>query len=142
MPQDLPQDLPGKLDPRFFGAWRLESVDREEAATGRKLDADVQHAGYIAYTPDGRMSVIISHKSPAKTEVTSYAAQWSVEGGQVIHDVDISARPSWVGTRQLRGFVFEGDRLTLSPPESPDYVHGLVTRRSLHWRRVAPQTSN
>jgi hypothetical protein len=126
------------LDPRFLGTWRLVGVDREEVATGKKLDEDLKQTGYISYTPDGRMMVIISHVHPdGKEDITCYSAQWHVEGDHVVHDVDIAARAPWKGTKQLRGFRFEGDRLTLSPPVSPDFVHGSVTRRSLTWRKVA-----
>lgn len=127
------------IEQKFLGAWRLVGVDREEVATGKKLDADVKHTGYICYTPDRRMMVIISHAGPKSTEITSYAAHWHVEGEHVIHDVDIAARAPWVGTRQLRGFEFHRDRLTLSPPVSADFVHGSVTRRSLEWEKVASE---
>ena len=128
-----------QLDARFLGCWRLVGVDREEVATGRKLDVDVKQTGYISYTPDGRVMVIISHLAPGQADaITCYAAAWRVEGEHVIHDVDIAARAPWQGTKQIRGYLFHGDRLTLSPPVSPDYVHGAVTRRSLEWQRVAP----
>jgi hypothetical protein len=125
------------IEQKFLGAWRLVGVDREEVATGRKLDEDVKQTGYISYTPDKRVMVIISHVAPDKPEeVTCYAARWHIEGDTVIHEVEISARAPWVGTRQVRGYRFHGDRLTLSPPVSADYAHGSVTRRSLEWRKV------
>ncbi len=130
---------PNAIEQKFLGTWRLVGVDREEVATGRKLDQDVKQTGYISYTPDGRMMVIISHLAPGKPEeITCYSARWRVEGDHVVHDVDIAARAPWVGTKQIRGFRFEGDRLTLSPPVSADFVHGSVTRRSLEWEKVAP----
>lgn len=122
---------------KFLGTWRLVGVDREEVASGRKLDQDVKQTGYISYTPDGRMMVIISHLAPGKPEeITCYSAQWHIEGDHVIHDVDIAARAPWVGTKQVRGYHFHGNRLTLSPPVSADFVHGTVTRRSLEWEKV------
>lgn len=127
------------IESKFLGSWRLVGVDREDIATGKKLDMDKQQTGYIAYTPDGRMMVIISRSQPdGEDHVTCYAAQWHVEGDHVIHDVEIAARAPWAGTRQVRGFRFHGNRLTLSPPVSEDYIHGTVTRRSLEWERVSP----
>ena len=129
--------MPDAINEKFLGTWRLAGVTREEIATGKKLDTDASQTGYIAYTPDGRMMVIISRESPGKEpEVTCYAAQWHVEGGNGIHEVEIAARAPWAGTRQGRGFRFHGDRLTLSPPVSEDYIHGTVTRRSLEWQKV------
>ena len=54
----------------------------------------------------------------------------------MIHSVEMATREPWVGTEQVRGFSFEGNRLTLSPPVSPDYVHGSVTRRHLVWEKL------
>ena len=130
-------DAADSIEQKFLGTWRLVGVQREEVATGRKLDQDVKQTGYIAYTPDQRMMVIISHVAPGKPEeITCYSARWHVQGEHVIHDVDIAARAPWKGTRQIRGFHFHGDRLTLSPPVSADFVHGSVTRRSLEWEKV------
>ncbi len=131
-------DSAGNIERKFLGTWRLVGVEREEVATGRKLDQDVKQTGYISYTPDGRMMVIISHIAPGKAEeITCYAAKWHVEGERVVHDVDIAARAPWTGTKQVRGYEFRGNRLILSPPVSADFVHGSVTRRSLEWEKVA-----
>ena len=125
------------IEQKFLGTWRLTGVDRAEEATGKKLDVDSKQTGYISYTPDGRMMVIIArHISGGEDEITCYAAQWRVEGESVIHDVEISARAPWAGTRQVRGYRFEGNSLILSPPVSEDFIHGTVTRRSLTWERV------
>jgi hypothetical protein len=126
-----------RIEEKFLGAWRLVGVVREEADTGRKLDVDATPAGYITYTPDGRVSVIISHVAPGQPEYfTCYAAQWHIEGDVVVHAIDLTNRLEWRGTRQLRHFRFEGNRLVLTPPVSEDYTHGTVTRRSLTWEKV------
>jgi hypothetical protein len=128
----------GSIEEKFLGTWRLVGVVREEAESGRKLDVDATPTGYISYTPDHRLMVIISHVSPGKAEeFTCYAAQWHLEGDTVVHQIDVTNRPRWKGTRQLRNFRFEGDNLVLTPPVSEDYTHGTVTRRSLTWQRVA-----
>ncbi len=126
-----------QADSRFLGCWKLVGVDREDIATGRKLDVDTRQTGYISYTSDGRMLVVIArHLDGKDDEVTAYAARWHVEGDSVIHDVDYAVRAPWTGTRQVRGYRFHGNRLTLSPPVSEDYIHGSVTRRSLEWEKV------
>lgn len=125
------------IEERFLGCWRLIGVDREEAATGRKLDTDMTQSGYVSYTPDGRMIVIIArHKPGTEDQITSYAARWHVDGDHVVHDIDIAVRAPWTGTKQLRAFRFEDNRLILSPPESEDFLHGTVTRRSLTWEKI------
>jgi len=125
------------VEQKFLGSWRLTGVEREEEATGRKLDIGSRQSGYLSYTPDGRMMVIIArHVVDGEDQITCYAARWHIEGDTVIHDVEIAARAPWTGTRQVRGFRFEGNRLILSPPVSADYIHGTVTRRSLTWEKV------
>ena len=127
----------GSIEEKFLGSWRLVGVDREEAATGRKLDVGSTQSGYISYTPDARMMVIIARHNPGgEDDITCYAATWSVDGDTVIHDVEIAARAPWTGSRQVRGFRFHGNRLTLSPPVSEDFIHGTVTRRALEWEKV------
>ena len=64
--------------------------------TGKKLDEDLKQTGYIAYTPDGKMLVIISHVHPdGKEDITCYTGDWNVVGEEVIHDVEIAARAPW-----------------------------------------------
>ena len=127
----------GSIESKFLGTWRLVGVVREEVETGRKLDVDATPSGYISYTPDGRLMVIISHVVPGRPEgFTCYAAQWHIEGDTVVHEIDVTNRKSWKGTRQLRNFRFEGNRLILTPPVGEDYVHGTITRRSLTWEKV------
>ncbi len=131
-------DLKPGLDARFLGTWSLASVERENASTGEKLDVGVRNAGFISYQPDGRMSVVISRVEPGKPEpiITCYAAKWTLDGDKVYHDIDIAARHAWTGTRQVRHFSFHDDMLTLRPPESEDFVHGVATRRALTWKKV------
>ena len=130
-------DLDQTIEQKFLGCWRLVGVEREDAASGTKLDVGTNQSGYISYTPDGRMMVIIARHNPdGDDHITGYAAKWHVEGETVIHDVEIATRLPWAGTKQLRGFRFHGNRLTLSPPVSEDFIHRTVTRRSLEWEKV------
>jgi Lipocalin-like domain len=124
---------------KFYGTWRLAAVTRENPATGEKLDLDVAYDGYIAYTPDRRVTVIITRKPPnGERHITCYGARWTLDGDNVVHHVDIGTREGRSGTQQVRRFSFEGDRLTLTPPLSSDYAYDFPTQRSLIWRRVAP----
>ena len=125
------------LRARFAGTWKLVGVEREVAGSGEKLDAGVTQTGYICYTTEPRMMVIIRRMEPGKPqEIISYTGAWSIKGDVVIHHVDMSNRESWVNTDQVRHFRFEGNKLILTPPESPDYTHGSVTRRSLTWEKI------
>ena len=123
---------------KFIGAWRLVNVTREDPATGEKLDRGVAYDGYIAYTADRRVTVIITRKPPDEPRyITCYGARWSLDGEYVTHHVDIGTREKREGSQQVRHFRFDGDRLTLTPPVSVDFVHTAPTKRSLEWQRVA-----
>jgi len=52
----------------------------------------------------------------------------------VIHHIEISLFPNWVGVDQVRSFSLEGDRLTLSTP--PMLVEGVEQAGHLTWERV------
>ena len=121
---------------KFLGTWSLVGVEREVADSGEKLDQGITQTGFICYTDEPRMMVIIRRETPAGQEITSYAGPWTIEGDAVVHHVEMATREPWVGTRQVRHFAFEEDRLILMPPVSPDYTHGSVTRRALTWRKL------
>ena len=126
---------------QFHGTWRLIGVTRFDPETGANLDEGVVYDGCIAYTPDRRVTVIITRKPPNEERyITCYGARWSLEGDYVTHHVDIGTREKREGSDQLRHFKFEGDILTLTPPVSVDFVHSAPTKRSLIWKRsVAPK---
>lgn len=124
---------------QFHGTWRLVGVTREDPVTGKQLDQHVVYDGYIAYTPDRRVTVIITRKPEGEDRyITCYGARWTLDGEYVTHHVDIGTREKREGTQQVRRFHFDGDRLILTPPISVDFLHAAPTKRSLIWRRVAP----
>ena len=57
----------------------------------------------------------------------------NVPKGFIIHHLELSAFPNWVGTDQKRYFEFSGDRLTLKTPpltlSGRDQVHRLIWKR-------------
>ena len=63
----------------------------------------------------------------ASANYVAYAGTFEVKGDQVIHHVQISLIPDWVGTDLVRQAKLDGDLLTLRLPEDEDLV----------WRRRA-----
>jgi hypothetical protein len=141
-----------KLRDALIGTWRLVAAEREAIATGEKTaflgDAP---SGYLHYMPDGRMLALITRqgrKAPtgkvadaAEAEalirsMIAYGGTFACLDGQVIHHCDISWNESFSGTVQRRSVVLEGDRLTLSPPPSPDPTDGTMSVRRLTWMKV------
>ena len=104
------------------------------------------HHGNLVYHPNGTVSVLVIRTDPRKLGSGSspaergaalercvvYVGHWEIRGNMVVHHIDVSLNPDWVGTAQQRNATLDGDRLVLSPP--PDQT-GATARIS--WQRVS-----
>jgi hypothetical protein len=109
-------------------------------------------AGYIIYSADGYMSVAFmpsnrarfasktldegntEEKALAAETYQSYSGKYEIQGELVVHHVEVSLFPNLRGTDLKRTFVFEGNRLTLSP--RPSLVNGVQQTSCYIWERV------
>jgi lipocalin-like protein len=137
---------------RLLGTWKLLSAVREDVSSGVRSDLlGANPIGYINYAPHGRMMVInVGGERPkpatgsatsAEAEalfrsMTSYAGTYTIDGSEITHHVDVSWNESWTGTRQKRFARFEGNRVYLSSPPSPDPVTGRMSVRTMTWEKV------
>lgn len=135
------------------GTWRLLAW-RAETEDGRVEQPFGDHPlGYVVYTADGRMITTISmaERAPIGGDLLSatreasadafgsflaYSGRFRVEGGDVIHSVEMSLYPDWVGTEQRRHVSLDEHRvrLTLSTDPLPT-TRGTMTHR-LDWERI------
>jgi hypothetical protein len=116
---------------KLQGIWRLVSFQVEFQSTGERLDVKGKNpTGYINFTPEGRMGVIITDegRKPATTDedranlfktLVAYTGLYRVDGDKWITKVDVSANPAWVGTEQTRSFKIDGKRLQESTALMP-----------------------
>ena len=141
-----------KLRDRLIGTWRLVSAMREEIPSGAKTPFLGEHpSGFLHYMPEGRMLALITRagRKPPVDKVAnaaeaealirsmiSYGGTYECGENEVIHHCDISWNQSFTGTDQVRTVTFDGDRLILSPPPSPDPTDGTMSVRRLTWERV------
>ena len=72
-----------------------------------------------------------AEKAAAADGVVAYAGRYEVQGDRVLHHVDVSFFPNWVGTTNVRVFQWDGNTLTLSTP--PDAAGGF---RRILWEKV------
>jgi len=134
----------------FVGAWRLVSVEtrREDGEVHRRG----RRTGYLLYSGDGCMSVAfmregrprftsgdirggtVEEKVAAVDGYTSYCGRYEVDGGRVVHHIEVSLFPNWIGESQERAYELEGDRLTLSTPLM--LVGGMLLSTHLIWERA------
>src|SRR5262245_53948439 len=65
--------------------------------------------GYLIYTPEGRMMVIVvaDNRNPPKADedrialhkhMVAYSGRYVVNGERVVHHVDVAWNPAWMGT--------------------------------------------
>jgi hypothetical protein len=66
----------------------------------------------------------------ASANYVSYCGKYEIQAETVIHHVEISLIPDWIGTQQVRQFQFIGDRLVLVTPP----IGG--NPQTLTWERV------
>ena len=119
------------MSQRFVGVWKLVSVEfhRGDQIT---YPYGQDPIGYIMYTGDGYMSVHVmaSERRPfasgdyldgtleeyadAGKTYAGYCGTYEVHDNTIIHHVDASSVPQWVGVQFVRHVTFDGDTLRLS----------------------------
>ena len=134
-----------------LGTWKLQSLTREDLATGQKTDLfGTRPSGYISYGPDCRMYAIVTkegRKGPAALVPTeaeranlysgliAYAGTYSIDGDRVSHHIDASWNEAWTGTTQVRQFKIEGKTLHITTREK-NQVDGRESSSVLIWTKV------
>ena len=148
----LQSDLISQSRDSVVGTWKLLSASAS-TADGRLVDAPfgVSPTGFMTYTPEGRMTAMISYggrkplsgdriSSPASERAEAfatffaYAGRYSVNGDKIVHHVEISSVQNWVSTDMVRHVTFDGNRITLRTPALS--VGGTTQTTDLVWERV------
>jgi hypothetical protein len=130
----------------FIGGWRLVSFMSFDADS-RAPRPGAYDSGIIIYDASGRMTAQLMHSSnradhaPATSDDRAaayrrYLGYWGLftvdaATGVVVHQVEGSSNPSWVGSKQVRHFSFaeNGARLTLSVKSGDRVTSTLVWER-------------
>ena len=147
-------DGDGAMEPNpLIGAWRLVTY---EAHAGNEVSYPLGEdaSGFIMYTADGYMSVLImaagrrnfasddilggtdEEKLEAASSFISYCGGYEYLGDRVIHRIETAFYPNRVGTEQVRYIHLDGDELVLTTP--PMVIHGTSRSGRLLWERAAP----
>ncbi len=134
-------------DSRFIGTWKLV-YQQAHHATGPIIYPRGENAsGVLMYDASGNMSVQLmraDHQSGdladfrvAMEGYLAYFGTYHVDemAGTVIHEIEGCSYPGWIGTDQVRHFMFDGDQLTLSADGIS--ADGSVEKRVLVWERAA-----
>ena len=139
----------------LIGAWRLVTY---EAHSGDEISYPLGEdaSGYIMYTPDGYMSVLImaagranfasddilggsdDEKLEASSTFIAYCGRYEFQGDRVNHIIETAFYPNRVGTEQVRYVHQDGDQLILTTP--PMALAGKSRSGRLLWERAAPSS--
>jgi len=136
----------------LIGTWRLVSFEVQDADGAIDYPFGRDAEGFIAYTADGRMAVQFGAANRARlaapdwlggadAEIASaardyiaYCGTYEFHDDTVVHRVELSLMPNWMGGEQVRHVVLDGDTITLSTLPGP--IGGRQQAASLVWQRV------
>ncbi len=130
----------------LIGTWKQISGTVEEVGSKSGAQSGLSSApnGYLNFAPDGRLLMLTvdsSRKKPASNppspaeaealfrSLIAYAGTYHVDGNTVTYDLDVSWNELWTGTKQLRYWRIEGDRLLVHTPE---IVNPMSGKKSIH----------
>jgi hypothetical protein len=87
----------------------------------------------MAVTCDGRPD--LPHGT--RREYSSYIGTYTFDGERLVTRVDGASDPSRIGSDQVRGVRFDGERMVLSPP--PRRSETGEQFRELTWEKIAEE---
>jgi len=134
------------------GTWKLISCEVHRSDGRVSYPYGKTPSGYIMYDTIGYMSVAITsggrqvfaagsiHRATAREKARaartylSYAGRYDLDRDRVVHHVEVSLYPGWVGTDLIREVALSGRRLTLTSP--PDHAGGVERKTQIVWERA------
>jgi Lipocalin-like domain len=142
---------PSAAEEELYGTYALVRTTFKLIDTG--LEETISNEkGFITYTREGRMFVVIVRGERPKPEslakmsdqqradlfrsMTAYTGKFKFDGKVVEHDIDVSWNEIWTGTKQIRYARREGNRIILTTPQAPRPLDGKISETTLIWEKV------
>jgi hypothetical protein len=134
----------------LVGTWRLAGCVRRSGGRTEHPFGE-QPVGLLLYTQDGRMSVHLAFgdREPLSSldlaelpeaeaalafrTYLGYGGRYRIRGDTVVHSVEVSSIPDWVGTELVRRVSTSGEMLVLRTPEERTAEGSVVWE--LQWLR-------
>lgn len=149
----LASNSPAQSSRDLVGTWRLVSGTARTGDSDKGIDLYGRNpTGFVTYTPDGRMSLIISsdgrkplsvadrvaaprdERAEAFSTSLAYAGRYTLAGDKLTHHIEASSFQNWVNTDQIRLVTLKGDRATFRTP--PILINGQRQTVELLWERL------
>ena len=133
------------------GTWRLKLWETRTADGRVAYPLGRDAVGYLIYTAGGYMAVTmmrvnrptfasddllggtLEEQATAAAGYVTYCGRYEIRDGTVVHHVELSLFPNWVGIDQVRFAEVEGDELTITTER---LAIGGETVNRLVWERV------
>jgi Lipocalin-like domain len=129
--------------PSIIGTWKLLKATARDAA-GNELSSPYgpKAMGRVIFTGEGRMMSVVCDGRPelpagSRREYSSYCGNYTFDGERLVTRVDAASDPSRIGTDQVRGVRFDGERMILLPP--PRGTGASAEHREITWERLAAE---
>jgi hypothetical protein len=135
----------------LYGTYALIKTTQKLVDTGQEEEFRGEK-GFITYTKEGRMFVLIVRGDRPKPEsldkmtdqqradlfrsLTAYTGTYKFDGKTILHNIDISWNEVWTGTSQVRHFSRDGDKIILTTNPIPRPTDGKRAVTTLAWQRV------
>ena len=136
----------------LIGTWSVLAMEHytDDGEVGRPFGDEPR--GIIVYTAERYMTAVLMRPGRAPfasgdvlggTEAeraasflgaNAFAGRWEVQGPEVVHHLEVTTFPNWVGTDQRRRFEVNDTNLTLYPPSM--LMQGKLRHARVHCARV------
>lgn len=136
-------------DDKILGVWKLQTWETVFQDTGeRKALYGTNPPGFVIFTPEGRMMALLTaegRKAPktdadraaAFRDMFAYSGIYRLEEGRWVTKVDVSWNEALTGTEQVRFYLLEGDKLTVTTAWAPSLnFEGRIVQGILTWVKV------
>lgn len=142
----------------LVGTWRLQrwTAEADDGSASEPFGAAPE--GILVYTADGTMITTMARAerpslggrgllagapdelAAVARSFVAYSGRWRLDGGDVIHEVEISLHPDWVGTAQRRHVALDPGGRTLVLSSDPMAVGESFGVQRLEWERAAAES--
>ena len=127
----------------IIGTWKLvHATARDSGGTPLPSPYGGRAMGRVTFTGDGRMMSVVCDGRPmlppgTSRKYSSYCGNYTFDGERLVTRVDAASDASRIGSDQVRGVRFEGERMILMPPARQ--TGGSEEYREISWERIAPE---